>query len=328
MVLEHFGACLDALDRQTIRCQAEIIVVDDGSSDQTVEVAREFSVELISLGQNRGTSAARNAGILASRAPIVAFTDDDCIPNQDWLAELIRPYERDEVAGVGGLVSIARVETYVHRYLAANNPLAPLELNLASSDSLAYRLMLYFGRMWAFEDDQSGRAIYSCPAANMSFRRDVLDAVGLMDPKFTFGSDDEQVCARVREKFPNMVLWFEPRAKVKHDYVGTFRDVLRRNFAYGQGNGRSYLSDSQRRWPTVFPIPIMFLLGVAALRRPRHVVMLLGITQLALPHGVRGVWSQRRITNFAFSYVRLFEEGSHNAGLVVALLQGLFGEEP
>lgn len=327
---DTLGACLEALDRQTIRDRAEIIVVDDGSTDETAAVARKFAVELISHGQNRGTSAARNTGTRAAHAPIVAFTDDDCIPQEDWLAELLRPYERDEVAGVGGLVSIARVETYVHRYLAGNNSvytLEPLELELATSDSLIYRLGRYLRRMWLSADGQEGRAVYACLGGNMSFRRVVLDAVGLMDDRFTFGSDDEHICVRVREQFPHMILWYEPRAEVRHDYLGTLRDQLQRNYRYGRGSARYYLMVPERRWPTIFPTPLIVLFGAVLLRHPRRVVVLFALLQLMLPQGILSVMRHRRPSEIAFSYLRLLEEGAHDAGVITALIGGLLGEE-
>lgn len=320
------GTCLEALDNQTIRHHAQIIVVDDGSQDQTAAVAGSFDVELISHDRNRGTSAARNTGILAARSAIIAFTDDDCVPRENWLEELVRCYERNEVAGVGGSVLPTRTKTFMDRYLVDNHPHAPLELNLAAGSSIMYRLGLYLLGNWSRTAEKTSRPVYSFAGANMSFRREVLDAVGLMDDRFTFGSDDERICEMVREQFPDMVLWFEPQAVVNHNYIATFRDGFRRNFAYGRGDAHYYLLERGRSWPAVFPMPIAVLLGAAVARRPRNLVLLTILLHIVLPQGVLGTLRHRRPSHLAFSFVRLFEESAHNAGLITGLIEGIFDE--
>lgn len=315
-------ACIEALRRQSFADRTEIIVVDDGSSDATAEIADAAGVRVIRHEKNLGLSAARNSGIRAAKGAIIAFTDDDCVPSPEWLARLVPHYERDEVAGVGGAVSVVRPTSVVHRYLEDNNPLAPLELELARGSGLAYRVLLYLRRPWMAAARQDERAVYSFAGANMSFRREVLDAVGMFDPSITFGADDEYICSRVRESFPDQVLWFDPDASVGHDYAGTMRDVLRRNFAYGNGHARDFLRDPEQRWPIVFPIPVAVLVGVLVLRRLPRILALLLAVQLLLPQGILGTLRHRRLENLLFSYVRLAEESAHDLGMVVGLAGG------
>ena len=170
------AACLDALARQTIRDRVEVIVVDDGPDDATAEVAGRYDVRLIRHPQNRGLAAARNTGIEAATAPVVAFTDDDCVPADDWLEALLEGYGGSDAVAVGGRVEALQQETIVHRYLAETNRLAPLEIELSVSSSLAYRAKLYLRRNRRGNGTLPGiRAVYSLVGANMSFRRDALD---------------------------------------------------------------------------------------------------------------------------------------------------------
>jgi GT2 family glycosyltransferase len=91
---------LDSLRRQTLdSADFEVIPVDDGSTDGTGEVldraARDGGLRLspVRLGRSAGPAVARNAGWRAAGAPLVAFTDDDCIADPDWLAAGLRGAE-------------------------------------------------------------------------------------------------------------------------------------------------------------------------------------------------------------------------------------------
>lgn len=98
----RIGRCLDALLGQKTTPQVEILVVDDGSSDNIAEVVKQYSdVRLISQA-NAGPAAARNRGALEACDEIVLFTDDDCIPASGWLAAMIAPFEDPDVVGVKG----------------------------------------------------------------------------------------------------------------------------------------------------------------------------------------------------------------------------------
>ncbi|MDA8290445.1 MAG: glycosyltransferase [Actinomycetota bacterium] len=315
------GACLEALERQTIRDKVQVVVVDDGSTDGTAAVARQFGVELVVHERNRGISAARNSGIRVARAPVVAFTDDDCIPDRDWLECLLRPYEDDGVVAVGGAIEVLRTTGLVDRYLAANNPLAPLELELARHTGLGARFLLYVRRMWGSRAPAGARSVYSFPGASMSFRRGLLEQIGGFDERMTFGADDEYICRRVRETSPGHSLWFTPDAVVHHDFAGTLRDLWRRDFAYGKGHARTFLIDPDRRWPMVFPAPFAVLLLAVLLGRrgPVRALGALGAVPVLLPQGIRGAMQARRVSHLAFSFLRLVEETALDAGMAAGL---------
>jgi glycosyltransferase involved in cell wall biosynthesis len=77
-------ATLAALAAQTVTC--EVVVVDNGSRDATAAVAEAAGVRVVRRARGEGPGAARNDGVAATRAPVIAFTDADCVPEPGWLA--------------------------------------------------------------------------------------------------------------------------------------------------------------------------------------------------------------------------------------------------
>ena len=103
--------CLDALALQT-HTAYEVIVIDDGSTDDTRGMVERFSGEHPALRlhylrnqRNLGANPSRNRGIAAARGEFVAFLDSDCIAEPEWLERLMQGFSDDTVAAVTGLVN-------------------------------------------------------------------------------------------------------------------------------------------------------------------------------------------------------------------------------
>jgi hypothetical protein len=132
--LEH---CLD----QSAPAES-VVVVDDGSTDDTAAVARRFPVTVLRQ-PNRGPAAARNLGARHAGADIVAFTDADCFPERDWLARLTAAFEPG-VAAAGGTYGIANPEhllaRIVHQEIVERHRRLPREVDFLGSFNVAYRV--------------------------------------------------------------------------------------------------------------------------------------------------------------------------------------------
>jgi len=101
---------LSALGRQAAPpVNVEVLVCDDGSTEDLAPMVDEFNgqggMRVIHLSQsNQGAGAARDLGLAHAQGEIVAFTDSDCEPDPNWLAELVRPFRDPRVGIVGGLI--------------------------------------------------------------------------------------------------------------------------------------------------------------------------------------------------------------------------------
>jgi len=110
--------CLEGVLSQKTNNEYEVIVVDDGSSDDTVKIIEKFPVRLIKQ-KHQGPAKARNLGAKKSKGNIIIFTDSDCIPPENWLKELTKPFSDSEIVGVSGTYKtknkekiLARLEGY------------------------------------------------------------------------------------------------------------------------------------------------------------------------------------------------------------------------
>ncbi len=102
--------CLEALARQTYP-DLEVVVIDDASTDDTQDALARFrarhpgmALTVLLNAPQRGANPSRNRGIAASRGQLIAFEDDDCIAEPEWIAQLVAGFVSDQVGAVTGIV--------------------------------------------------------------------------------------------------------------------------------------------------------------------------------------------------------------------------------
>lgn len=161
---QHAHRLLDALRAQTLPAdEFEVIVCDDGSGREVVgawqssAAASGLHARVLALPENAGPARARNCGWQVSKGPVIAFTDDDCLPAPDWL-------ERGLLAmGAGDVVVVGQV--------------VPIAEQLASRG--------YFSRVLSVQDASLFHT------ANAFFRRVDLEQVGGFDESFTMAVGED-----------------------------------------------------------------------------------------------------------------------------------------
>jgi GT2 family glycosyltransferase len=199
-------ACLESLSKLNY-ASYEIVLVDDGSTDNTAQITAEFPTVRYVHQPNRGLSVARNTGAAAARGEVFVYTDADCMVDVDWLSYLIGTLTAADYAGVGGPNVPPPARNWVQACVAAA-PGGPSHVLL--TDTIAEHI----------------------PGCNMAFWRWAFENVGGFDPEYHKAGDDVDFCWRLQQA--GGVIAFSPAAIVWHHRRFTLRAFHQQQKGYGE----------------------------------------------------------------------------------------------
>ena len=185
----------------------EVVVVDDGSTDRTAEIARRHPGARLVEVPHGGLSVARNAGLTAATRPIVAYLDSDAYPSPEWPYYLALGFGGHGVVGAGG-PNVPPPSDPPGAHRVAHAPGGPVHVLL--------------------NDDRAEHI----PGCNMAFYKPVLELVGGFDPIYTSAGDDVDLCWRVLDR--GYEIGFHPAALVWHHRRPGIRTYLRQQRGYGR----------------------------------------------------------------------------------------------
>jgi GT2 family glycosyltransferase len=197
----------------------EVIVVNDGSTDQTLEIAQRYDYIHLINQENKGLSVARNVGLAAATGEIIAYTDSDCVAEPDWLNYLVATFLSSDLKAVGG-PNFPPPEDSLIPSCVAVSPGGPTHVLL--NDEVAEHI----------------------PGCNMAFRREALEEIGGFDPLFRTAGDDVDVCWRLQDK--GYTIGFSPAAVVWHFRRNTIKDYLKQQRGYGKAEALVYFKHPDR----------------------------------------------------------------------------------
>lgn len=242
--------CLNALAAQTVAPgRYEVIVVDDGSTDNTAAVIDRWRrahphIQLTLLSQaNAGPAAARNRGAAAAHAPLLLFTDADCAPTPTWIEAMTAPFADPDVAGAKGA------------YVTEQTGLVPRFVQAEYEDRY---------------DRMAGQAqIDFIDTYSAAYRRAIFLENEGFDPIFTTASvEDQEFSFRLAQKGYRLV--FAPAARVSHLHDSGVREYFRRKYYIGfwkalmiRWHPERMVQDSHT--PQVLKVQIVLLAALIAL---------------------------------------------------------------
>lgn len=233
----------------------ELVVVDNGSTDETVDVVRGWASRLPSVtvapaGERAGLAYARNVGARAAQAPVFAFCDADDIADPGWLSALSAGAGEAEM--VGGRLELDTLNDELAR-----------QWRPTSHEPLALPTAL-------------GYLPYAV-GANFAIRAEAFQAVGGCDERFTACGDDLDLSWRIQRAGGSLA--FSPEAVMHYRLRTDALDAMRQRYRYGQAEALL-----RRKFSDAIP-------PVAARARARSIVRLLGRSgELARGAGRRGAW--------------------------------------
>ena len=194
----------------------DVIVVDDGSTDDTASIAGEYRCRVIST-ENRGLSNARNTGWQEAESGIIAYIDDDAYPDPAWLTYLAHVFLTSDYVAVGGPNLAPPGDGWIADCVA-NAPGGPVHVLI--SDTEAEHI----------------------PGCNMAFRREALEAVGGFDPIYRAAGDDVDLCWRLQED--GGIIGFAPAAVVWHHRRNSVLTYWKQQQGYGKAEALL-----EAKWP-------------------------------------------------------------------------------
>jgi len=185
----------------------EVVVVDDGSTDNTQQILKGHPWVKSVYQTNHGLSVARNVGAANATGEILAYTDSDCMADPDWLYYLVGTLLSGNYAGVGGPNISPPAQSWQQACVAAA-PGGPSHVLL--TDVVAEHI----------------------PGCNMAFHRWAFEKAGGFDPEYRKAGDDVDFCWRLQQE--GEVIAFSPSAIVWHYRRFTLKAFRKQQEGYGE----------------------------------------------------------------------------------------------
>jgi glycosyltransferase involved in cell wall biosynthesis len=237
----------------------EVIVVDDGSSDSTSEIASRYPVRLVRHDKNMGLAEARNTAICSAKGDIVAFLDVDCVAGGDWLQNIVDNYREHDAVGVGGQgVEVSR-KGYANMYRSLHSAQGHGDKKRDDIDTL-------FGLC-------------------SSYKRESLLKIGLYDPIFRTNGEDVDMSLRILKAGGRIV--YDPSVVVYHQRTDSIRSFLKTaGKAYYWGSLAFLKNSENKMWQmlkiTLYPSKVFFLSIIRDIKRGSLVLIPMAFGVLAM----------------------------------------------
>lgn len=201
--------CLESITRLDYPSEKlEIIVIDNGSTDNSAEIAQKFDVKLLAETTIQSSYAARNKGIREAKGELIAFTDADCIVTPGWLKYLVAYWDDETIGCFAGEIEAYQPESLVEKFSDREGILR--QRCTLDSPYLPYP-----------------------QTANAAYRKLVFDQVGLFIPEMTSGGDAD-IAWRMQRQI-GLKIRFVPEALVYHKHRTSLQGLYNQYHRYECG---------------------------------------------------------------------------------------------
>jgi glycosyltransferase involved in cell wall biosynthesis len=295
---ETIRACLD---QDYPKDRLEVIVVDDGSADDTGKIAESFQVGYI-YQKRKGPASARNNGWRNSKGRAICFTDADCVPYKDWVSGLARHFYIDDISAVAG--------SY-----------AP--------DSSRYLLDKFVHFEIKFRHSMMPEYVNSFGTYNVMIKRDVLEELGGFDPGYSRASgEDSDLSCRIIGK--GHKIYFEKNALVGHSNILRFCKYIAVQFRHGywrlkiyRKNKKMIIRDDYSYWKDFAEVFLVMALALSLALRTNMISACLAsiLFLIQVPLVVRISLREKDIRYMAFSLVTFIRAFARVAGGVLGFIR-------
>jgi glycosyltransferase involved in cell wall biosynthesis len=315
---KKIGKSLQSLvDQEFPKNQFEIIVVVDGSTDNTLEVISNYQVKIIDNKINKGIAISRNIGLNNSSGDIIVCIDDDCSVNNNFLNELGKKYQDKKVVGVAGNLTVPNNSTLIDRYFAS------IWYGVASpkqkvKKTILDRLMWYYSNSpWQSEKPGyvEGAEIVDVPAACSSYRTELLKQIGGWDDQLVNSSEDNDLSNKMLSNFPDKKIVLAKNAIVVHYQELSFVDTLRRETQ--RIKWRKLFYKKNKMFPVIFPQPILLLFLLLFVQLPLLIFLL---PFVVYPWWLFRFFAKNNPQFLAFPYIQLIQETNSNIAIIKSYL--------
>lgn len=245
---------LDSLKKQTYR-NMEVVVVDDGSTDGTPDIVKEYPYRLVRHKVNRGLAYSRNTGIKSAKGDIIVFTDDDCVADKNWIRNIAACYqENPEINAIGGKVKPYSLDTVFEKYAY----LAKHPVYGQSAEYGGEKVKTYIKNMFNLKQKtlRDGQRLKELMGLNSSFKKDLVLKVGMHEPGLRRGVDWD-LNEKLRKTDFNAV--YCDSAVIYHKHRTGLKAFVKHMFAYGKAFPKiCRIHPDVKFLPR--PLPLLFLL--------------------------------------------------------------------
>ena len=208
---ERLGECLQALANGKMK-PYEVIVADGMSEDRTASIAGEFGATVV-VNKKRHAAGGRNAGIEAATGEVIAFLDADCVPDKDWLWEINRAFEAEDIDGLGTYIEPAQPENIYEEFWG----------------HLSLQLIMTYGDEPHYVTEKTLNTAFI--TASCAYKRELLKRLNGFSDFFANNAEDIDICWRALDA--GAKLKYVPSARIVAHSPRDIRGIRRKSFRNG-----------------------------------------------------------------------------------------------